>query len=70
LAVKEDGNERVWNIKYLTTQVIITADVTEDKIGWKMKECHKQVVSWKLHDTRPVGKPRTGWKGVIQRDMS
>jgi hypothetical protein len=37
---------------------------------WKVKGSQKAVLNWKFHNTRPLGKPRTRWEAVIQRETS
>ena len=55
----------------------ITDDVKIRRLVWvghiiRMEDerTPKKVLKWKLHDTRPVGKPRTRWEDVVQRDTS
>jgi hypothetical protein len=30
----------------------------------------KKILNGKLHNTRPVGKPRTRWEDIVRRDIS
>jgi len=30
----------------------------------------KEVRNWKILNTRPVGKPKTRWEAIVQRDSS
>ena len=55
----------------------ITDDVKIRRLVWvghiiRMEDerIPKKVLKWKLHNTRPVGKPRTRWEDVFQRDIS
>ena len=57
--------------KYLS----ITDNIQIRRTEWaghhnKMELSQKKVLNWKLHNTRPVGKPTKKWEDVIQRETS
>jgi hypothetical protein len=53
----------------------IVEDITTRRLGWvgqiiRMEEERiiKRVLNGNFHSTRPVGRPRTRWVGVVQRN--
>ena len=53
----------------------IMEDIKIRRLGWagniiRMEEerVPKKVLNGNVYTTRPVGRPRTGWAGVVQRD--
>jgi hypothetical protein len=76
--IQEGGRWRPrWNNKLYTlyNDLNIVEDIKIKRLGWaghvirmEEKSIQKKVLNGTFYNTRPVGRPRTIWADVVQRD--